>query len=666
MFKTKYFLLCSFLVAATTVFAQSNAVRRQLHQQYTTNEAINAIKELSKKEVTQQRELLNYKKNNHAFKEYFVDEANYFQAQRIERNKVIYFKTHNQVARNVSGVNQLIASDHPAFNQLLGQHMLVGIIDGALVFNRHVEFAKREGSKVQLQETWETTIPDDPDEFVVLERRRNHATHVAGTIVAQGVDLKAQGMAPEAEALSYQWGNDMTKLAQLAQQGVLVSNHSYGIAAVDNQKKPLLSPEFFGAYTVDAATMDKIAYLYPYLQPVVAAGNDKIYAELLNPEKKGMDLLLGHSNAKNAIVVGAVGIGNATNVVETDFSSTGPTNDFRIKPDIVAIGEKVYSSMYQYRFTDGEIEKTNLYAFLSGTSMATPAVSGILLLWQQWALEQHKFPYKAATIKGLMINSAEYLPNQNGPNARMGWGVINAWNGIQFLEAAKKNEAFIWEDNLQNGKTHVYHVQLTEEVNRLSFTICWTDVEGKYSELNFSEENKLKQLVNDLDIRVTKNGETFFPWRLTDSFIDSKAVKGDNTVDNIERIDIDYPEKGTYEVVISHKDKLVYGVQDYSLLINSDTYSGVMVDHALVDESTQELVAWPIPAMDVLHLEIPAEFIFSVLEATIHNSTGTLVQTIPITASNRQNINVSFLSSGMYFLEVKGVNKKYRIKFLKK
>ncbi|MGG5576896.1 S8 family serine peptidase [Myroides sp. C15-4] len=665
MSKIKSFLLFSLFVTGTSMFAQSAAIRQQLNKQYTTNEAISVIRALAKKESMEQKELLNYKKKNHAFKEQFVDEANYFQAQRIERNKVIYFKTHNEVTKSVSGVNQLVASDNPAFNQLLGQQMLVGIIDGALVFDRHVEFAKGGGTKVELLEPWETIMPEDPDEFAVLERRRSHATHVAGTVIAQGVDAKAQGMAPAAQAVSYRWGNDRTKLAQLAQQGILVSNHSYGIAAIDNQKTPLVSTDFFGAYNIDAANMDKIAYLYPYLQPVVAAGNDKTHAELINPSKKGMDLLLGHANAKNAIVVGAIAIGNSGNLQETDFSSTGPTNDFRIKPDIVAIGENVYSSIYQYRFATGEMEKANLYAFLSGTSMATPAVSGILLLWQQWALEHKNFPYKAATLKGLMINSAEYLPRQTGPNASTGWGLINAWNGVQFLEAADKKDAFIREDRLLNGQMHAYHVQLTEEVKRLSFTISWTDVEGKYSELNFVEENRLKQLVNDLDIRVTKDGETFFPWRLTNSFIHSEAVKGDNTVDNVERIDIDDPQRGTYEVVISHKGKLMNSLQDYSLLINSDTYKGVTVEDTLVDETPQALVAWPIPAVEVLHLEIPTDFIFSSLEATIHNSTGTLIQTLPITASNRQNINVSFLSSGMYFLQVKGGDKKYQVKFIK-
>ncbi|MBB1150914.1 S8 family peptidase [Myroides sp. NP-2] len=666
MFRIKSFLLCSFLFTATTMLGQSNAIRQQLSQQYTTTEAISQINALTQKEGMLHKELLKFKKNNRSLKTEFVDGTNYYQAQRLEQNKVIYFKTNNEVSRKVSGVEQLISSDNPVFNQLLGQQMLVGIIDGDLVFNRHIEFEKSGSSKVQLRESWDTAIPEDPKEFAVLERRRSHATHVAGTIVAQGLDVKAKGIAPEAEAISYRWSNDMTKLAQLAQQGVLISNHSYGIAAVDNEKKPLLSPEFFGAYTIDAVHMDKIAYLYPYVQPVVAAGNDKIYADLVNPTKQGMDLLLGHANAKNAIVVAAVGVDDTGKLVETNFSSPGPTNDFRIKPDIAAIGENVYSSIYQYHNPNGQIEKTNLYASLSGTSMATPSVSGILLLWQQWALTHKQFPYKAATLKGLVVASAEYLPNQTGPNARIGWGLINAWNGVQLLEAAENEKAFIREDHLTNGQSHTFKVQLTEEVNRLSFTICWTDVEGPYSKLNFVEGNTSKYLVNDLDIRVYRNGETFFPWRLTNSFVHAEAVKGDNSVDNLERIDLDFPEKGTYEVVVSHKNKLVHSVQDYSLLIHSDTYSGVRVEHTLVDKNIQEMVAWPIPTTDVLHLEIPAPFVFTSLEATIHNSNGRLIQTIPIIASHRQNVSVSSLAAGMYFLQVRGGNEKYQIKFIKK
>lgn len=666
MFKIKYFLSLVVFLVGTSIYAQSLAIRKQLQQKFTTTEAVQAIKEIEQKNEDAQQILQRYSKQNRLFKEQFVDEMNYYQAQRIERNTVIYFKTLNTVSRTLSGIDQMLASTDNSINQLEGQSMIVGIIDGDLVFDKHIEFAKPAQSRVHLLEIWDENIEEEAAGFSAVERRRTHATHVAGTIIAQGKNPKSKGMAPEAEAYSYKWDKDSSKMGYLAQKGILVTNHSYGIAAVDDQKRPLLPVDYFGAYTTDAVNMDKIAYVYPYLQPVVAAGNDKVYTEIVNPEKGGMDLLLGHATAKNAIVVGAIGLDHTGRVQETDFSSNGPTNDFRIKPDIVANGLEVYSSAYQYLFSTGEIEKNNLYAVLSGTSMAAPSVSGILLLWQQWALEHKNFPYKAATLKGIMINTAQELGGQKGPNAKTGWGLIDAWHGVQLLTAASKNQAVVNEETLIDNNVNTKQIRIDEKVDRLSFTICWSDVEGKYEEANFKEFNGVKNLVNDLDLRVYKDGVVYFPWKLTESFTHSEAVRGDNIVDNVERIDIDSPELGTYEIVISHKGKLVNKIQDYSLLVNSNTYKGVVLENTEIGEQNKQLIAWPNPADEIVNVEIPNDFIFSALKATIYDSTGKQITTIPMIAANRQSLKVSFLASGIYFLRIEGAAKKYQVKFIKK
>ena len=666
MFKIKYIFAFSCLVLGTNIQAQSKAIRSHLQKQYTTSESSQLTDELEIARKARQRDLKLYQRENIEFKSEFTDEVNYFQAQRVEGNTVIYYKTLNEVARNIHGVDQLVQAADPALNQLMGQDMVVGVIDGDMAFVKHIEFAQGAQSKIKVMEDWEENSNEGSPTFLTLERRRNHATHVVGTILAQGVNRAAMGMAPLAEAFSIKWTDDMAKMNYLAQQGILVTNHSYGIAAVDDNKKPLLPPEYFGAYTIDASNMDRIAYMYPYLQPVVAAGNDRDKANLINPTKQGMDLLLGHANAKNAIVVGAIGLGRNGSLRETAFSSNGPTNDFRIKPDIVAIGEDVLSSAYQYRFSDGSIEKNNLYARLSGTSMAAPTVSGILLLWQQWAILNHSFPYRAATIKGVMVNSAEDMPYQIGPNARTGWGMINAWNGIQLLNAAKNKKAVIEESVLRDKQIQTFQISLTEKVNRLSFTLSWTDVEGKYEKLNFVESTGIKHLVNDLDIRVYKEGQVYLPWRLIENYNNEAAVKGDNVVDNLERIDISQPELGSYEVVVSHKGTLTNKIQDFSLLVNSDTYTGVQPQFENVEASDAKLIAWPNPVEDVLHLEIPSNFVFSSFHAVIHNSVGKQILEIPIAASNRQSLNLSFLSSGMYYFQIKNADVKYQIKFIKK
>jgi len=666
MFKITFFLSIGLLLTGVAVQAQSITIRKQLQQQYTTNQVVQAIKQIEQADSLVQRSLQQYQNQNSTFRTRFVDDENYYEANRIERNTIIYFKTHNAISRQISGVDRLTTSNEGGNNTLLGQGMFVGIIDGDLAFDKHQEFNTTNQPRVYLVDTWDQNLTEEAKDFSLIERRRNHATHVLGTLIAGGKNQKAKGMAPQAQAYSYTWTNDMVKLSYLAKNGVLVSNHSYGLAAIDDQKKPLLSVDYFGAYTLDAVNMDKIAYLYPYLQPVVSAGNDRMYTEIINPEKKGMDLLLGHANSKNAIVVGAIGANNNAILTETEFSSYGPTNDFRIKPDIVAIGQDVFSSAYAYRYKDGEKEKNNLYATLSGTSMAAPSVSGILLLWQQWALANQKFPYKAATIKGVMINSAGNFSLTAGPDARTGWGIINAWGGIQLLEAAKNKQAIVREETLVENKEKTLKVQLNEQANILSFTICWTDVEGQNREANFGEYNGNKVLVNDLDIRVYKNGVEYLPWKLTESFTESMAIRGDNNVDNVERIDIPNPALGEYEVKVTHKGKLLNQVQDYALIVNSDHFKGVSIEGEGEPMSKTEIRAWPNPTTAVLNIEIPNDFVFDALDATIYDATGKSIQRVPIQATNRQVIHVSSLSKGMYFLKLKGGGKTYQVKFIKK
>ena len=665
MFKMNSFLTVFFALVGVSLSAQSPAIRKQLHQQFTTDAAKQTLSEIAQNAAHERKKIQEYQKEKQYFKTQFTDEVNYYQAQRIDRNTVIYFKTNNTISRQVSGVNQLNVAANPAFNTLLGQQMIVGVIDGDLAFAKHIEFGGTTQSRVLQQGQWEV-IEEDNTEFAAIERRRNHATHVIGTILAEGKKKEAKGMAPKAEALSYQWEDDMVKLGALGKQGILVSNHSYGIAAVDEKKQPLVPREYLGAYSIDAVTMDRLTYIYPYLQPVVAAGNDKLYADIVNPDKKGMDLLLGHATAKNAIVVGAVGFNNLGMFHETEFSSNGPTNDFRIKPDIVAIGKEVLSSAYQYRFATGEIEKDNLYIVLSGTSMAAPSVSGILLLWQQWALNHYKFPYKAATIKAVMINSSTPFSAEKGPSAKTGWGVINAWNGIQLLNAVDKKQAIVKEKSLLNNTSNTLQIDVVEPMEQLSFTICWTDVAGKYSEANFSETIGNRTLVNDLDLRVYKDGKEYFPWKLTEQFVGSKAIQGDNQVDNVERIDIEHPALGRYEVVVSHKGNLVNQVQDYSILVNGNTYSGVRLASENEDKEHEQLLAWPNPVEEILNIEIPQPLVFSTLEASIYDQKGRYITTMPMQATNRQSLNVSFLAKGMYFLTVEGGAKKYQVKFIKR
>jgi subtilisin family serine protease len=158
-------------------------------------------------------------------------------------------------------------------------------------------------------------------------------------------------------------------------------------------------------------------------------------------------------NAKNLLVVGAVnGIGASyskkEDVVMSSFSSWGPTDDGRIKPDIVADGVSVYSSI---------ATNDSSYAALNGTSMATPNAAGSLLLLQELSqqLSPKKF-IKAATLKALAIHTANEAGDAPGPDYKFGWGLLNMYDAANVLSNAlttKNSETskdFVYENVLNN------------------------------------------------------------------------------------------------------------------------------------------------------------------------------------------------------------------------
>lgn len=105
-----------------------------------------------------------------------------------------------------------------------GAKMPVGVWDAGHVRTTHREFGIR-ASILDTDIQWDS-----------------HATMVAGILAGEGIKRKAKGVAPAAEVLSYDWSKDRLEVAQAAAQGMLLSNHSYGI------KTDRVPDWYFGAY----------------------------------------------------------------------------------------------------------------------------------------------------------------------------------------------------------------------------------------------------------------------------------------------------------------------------------------------------------------------------------------------------------------------------------
>lgn len=504
-----------------------------------------------------------------------------------------YMTNNNTIAAATTRANQLWPGGSSGLNlngSSANMKNRIAIWDGGSVLGSHVELTGR------------VTQKDNPSSI------SDHGTHVAGTMIASGVNPIAKGMAYGAQGLiAYDFNNDQSEIASEAST-LVISNHSYSIISGWNFNTSQNRWEFngkstdtedykFGYYSSDSQTLDSIAYNAPFYLIVKSAGNSRsengpavgqayfrynasgVMASAGNrpagiSSNDSYDGISWDCGAKNILTVGAVGglptgYARKEDIVATDFSSWGPTDDGRIKPDVVADGVNVTSSI---------ATTPSSYATYSGTSMASPNATGSLFLLQEYysKLKSGSF-LRSATLKGLAIHTAEEAGIAPGPDYQYGWGLLNVQKAAAVITAAvpsNNNDTsahLLYENTLTQGQTFTKTVVATGK-GAIRATICWTDVKGAVDPVNVLN-NRTKNLVNDLDIRITKGSgatlRTYFPWTLDVNNPSSSAIPGDNVTDNVERIDIDSTVPGQpYTITITHKGTLARGSQAYSLLVS--------------------------------------------------------------------------------------------------
>jgi len=431
----------------------------------------------------------------------------------------------------------------------------------------------------------------------------DHSTHVAGIMFSKGLNSLAKGMAYGIKgASSYDWFDDESEMAAAAANGLLVSNHSYGNIAGWNYNDDSTRWEYngkwnekedskFGFYDDGAQAMDSIAYNAPNYLIVKSAGNThastgpKLGDTYWRRDEKGKwydagkrpDSLSSNDayetlpmdvTAKNILTVGAVqgiaaGYSKKEDVIMTSFSSWGPSDDGRIKPDIVTDGQSVYSTTNS---------SDSSYGYSSGTSMASPGAAASLFLLQE--LSQQIVPNKfmrSATIKGLAIHTANEAGLFPGPDYKFGWGLLNIGEAATVLSNALTNKnssssVDLVYENVLEDKTS-YSVSVIASGNKpLKATLSWTDIKGTVQK-NLNDTTR--RLVNDLDIKITKDSVTYLPWKLNPKLPENPASRAINSLDNVEKVEIDSTLIGTsYTVTVNHKNNLVRGQQAYSLIIS--------------------------------------------------------------------------------------------------
>src|SRR5690606_21217245 len=324
----------------------------------------------------------------------------------------------------------------------------------------------------------------------------------------------------------------------------------------------------FGFYTSKSRTIDQIAFNAPYYTIVWAAGNDRSDSgDGSHPADgnggTGFDSIGPEGSAKNNITVGAVlKVSNYTgpsSVVMSPFSSWGPTDDGRIKPDLVAAGVSIYS-------TGVSSSGQDTYSFAQGTSMSAPNATGSLALLQELYRDLHAGNYmKAATLKALAIHTAREAGLNPGPDYSFGWGLLDVGAAAEVLLAQDQESTVILENTLMNNDVFTFTFE-PESNTKVTATIAWTDPPGTPVAPQLDPATRM--LVNDLDIRIfDSGGNEVLPWTLNPASPASPAVRRNNSRDNVEKIDFDQPEPRVYTVEVSHKGQLQNGRQDYSLIL---------------------------------------------------------------------------------------------------
>ena len=235
-----------------------------------------------------------------------------------------------------------------------------------------------------------------------------------------------------------------------------------------------------GRYELQDATADAAAWRYPELLIICAAGNNPHWVS--NP-----------GVGKDVLTVGA-----CANSIWSDtlalFSGRGPTEDGRIKPDLVAPGVRIASASGP---------GVSDYDTADGTSLSVPAVNGACALIRQYLNEgwyptgspeeANRIPHpSSALMRALAVVSTDAnLRDHVVPDSAIGWGRIDLDSVLYFAGDTRRLALFDETDGLATGEFRDYAVRVSDSIP-LRACLAWTDTAAM--------PNAERTLVNDLDL----------------------------------------------------------------------------------------------------------------------------------------------------------------------
>lgn len=497
-----------------------------------------------------------------------LDDGRTMEMIDVQDGKPVYYITDSHGAAITTRASEMWPGGSSGYEISGEGYNQLGQWDGGNVRVSHQEFTDQGPSRV--------TNQDGSGEFF-------HAVNVAGVMVSAGIEDDAKGSAYASYLKAWNWGNDNNEMAAAAAAGLEVSNSSYGRITgwhynsgwtwYGNSGVDPNEDYYFGFYDNDARQVDQIAYNAPNYLIVRSAGNDRGEGPGgSGPEvdggNDGFDCISHDEIAKNVMTVGAVyQVDNYTgpgDVSMVSFSCWGPADDGRIKPDIMGKGINIYTA------NSGGDES---YVTTQGTSFSSPNVAAsAALLQQHYQTYSGGTPMRAATLKGLILHTADECGPDIGPDYMYGWGLMNTKRAANLITDAQ-GQVSIDERELEQGDAYTRQISVPDGVPELRVSISWTDPPGIPVGAQLNPRDPM--LINDLDLKVSKGGDVSYPYSLDpDDPADAATNYWENDVDNFELVYIENPDAGTYTIVVDHDGILSGAKQAYTLIINGiDEYT---------------------------------------------------------------------------------------------
>jgi len=315
-----------------------------------------------------------------------------------------------------------------------------------------------------------------------------------------------------------------------------VSNYSqYGVILTSTS----YSQGTGGVYDGTTSFIDEQIYDNPQLLHMFSAGNAGNSDHGYGAGAGWGNITGGRKAGKSVITCGNL---SYLDILENS-SSRGPADDGRIKPDISANGFQQLSTA---------AGNTNQVG--GGTSAAAPSVAGtVTQLYHAYKELNNGQEPESPLIKAAVLNTAEDLGNP-GPDFQHGWGRINALGAVRVLE----NNTYL-KESISQGQTKTHQITVPANTAELRAMVYWLDPEGNTS--------AARALVNNINMTVTDPGNTSWnPWILdhtpTVAALNSNAVRGVDSINNMEQVTLTSPAAGIYTVTVTGTD-IPMGPQEY-------------------------------------------------------------------------------------------------------